>query len=141
MKALIGTAKNFQLFCFKDSIHSVLLCISQFGHKIYLALFQQVHTKRSTTLLITKITHLILEHGTAKGPDSSEDEVELVQLFVAVWRCILRHQESLKEVTQHLDHGDVYQWSDLLESVVETDLEQLNSDQPGHWSKWMINYL
>lgn len=85
-----------------------------------------MHTKRSTTLLIKKITHLILEHGTAKGPDSSEDEVELVQLLVAVWRCILRHQESLKEVTQHLDHGDVYQWSDLLESVDETDLEQLN---------------
>jgi len=60
------------------------------------------------------IEHLILEETAAKCPDAAEDEVQFIPLLRAVMWRILRSQDTLQQVTQHLKVTNVNYRSDLL---------------------------
>jgi len=67
------------------------------------------------TQLIHEINHLVLEEAAAEGPDTGEDEVELVPLLGTVWRRVLGRQQTLEQVAQHLQVTVVADRRDLLE--------------------------
>lgn len=63
-----------------------------------------------------KIPNLILEGDTTKSPDNSKDKVQLVQFFGTVGWGVLWSQQTLQQVTQHLDMAVVSHRCDLLEA-------------------------
>lgn len=72
--------------------------------------------------------HLVLEHGPSEGPDSGEDEVELVEILVAVWRSVFWNEETLQEVTQHLHQTLLRNRDDLLKSGSRTESSSVISN-------------
>ena len=60
--------------------------------------------------------YLVLKHTSTKCPDSSKDEVEFIKFFVAIRRSVLWREQDLQQVTQCLNHTDVYNWSYFLET-------------------------
>ena len=68
------------------------------------------------TTLCAVDTHLILKHGSTKGPHSSEHEVQLVQLLVTVRWSVSGVQQTLQQITQRGYHGDVRNGRDFLET-------------------------
>ena len=61
-------------------------------------------------------TYLILKHGSAKGPDGSEHEVQFIELFVTVGWSVCWVQKTLQEIAQRGYHGDVRDRRDFLEA-------------------------
>ena len=61
-------------------------------------------------------TDLVLEEAAAERPDAAEHEVELVPLLGAVGRGVYGGEDTLEQVTQHLEVTDVSDRRDLLEA-------------------------
>lgn len=59
---------------------------------------------------------MVLKHGGAEGPDAGEAEVELVPLLGAVKRCVGGVEQTVEQVTQHLDVRHLHDGRDLLEA-------------------------
>lgn len=57
-----------------------------------------------------------MEGDTTKSPDNSKDKVQLVQFFGTVGWGVLWSQQTLQQVTQHLDMAVVSHRCDLLEA-------------------------
>lgn len=72
--------------------------------------------------------HLVLEHGPSEGPDSGEDEVELVEILMAVWRSVFWDEETLQEVAQHLHQTLFRNRDDLLKSGSRTESSSVISN-------------
>lgn len=73
----------------------------------------------ATVSSLKELTHLILEHAAAEGPDTGEDEVEFVQLLGAVRGRVRFRQQALQQVAQHLHVRDLHDGRDLLEAVAQ----------------------
>ena len=69
--------------------------------------------------------YLVLEHGAPEGPDGGEDKVELVELLGAVGRRVLRGQQTLQQVAEHLHQALLRQGDDLLEPGPRTTANTL----------------
>lgn len=74
-------------------------------------------------------SHLVLEQGATKGPDSSKDKVQFINLLGTVRRGVVLCQEAFQEVTQHLNHAllrngnnplksDGWEWKTQLGNVI-----------------------
>lgn len=61
-------------------------------------------------------SNLILEETASKRPDAAEDEVQLVPFLGAVMRSVIGRENTLQQVTQHLQVTNVSHRSDLLEA-------------------------
>ena len=77
-----------------------------------------------TCMLCVLKTDLVLEEEASKGPDSSKDKVELVDLSDCVGRCVGGREEHLQQVAQRLDHANFLDGRDLLEAVDTRALQQ-----------------
>ena len=83
-----------------------MLALPRSKHKTTSTAVQSSHQLSPKTSSVAQPTHhstdLILERAAAKGPDTGEDKVQLIQLLGAVRWCVLFCQQALQQVTQHL---------------------------------------
>ena len=60
--------------------------------------------------------YLILEETSTKGPDATEDKVQLIPFLRTVWWCVFWHKHALEQIAQHLQMTDIGYWGNLLEA-------------------------
>ena len=105
--------------------HALETCSSRriTRHKTNIITYKMIRIHRgvwwSYSSSLKELTHLILEHAAAEGPDAGEDEVEFVQLLGAVRGRVLLRQQALQQVAQHLHVRDLHDGRDLLEAVAQ----------------------
>ena len=71
------------------------------------------------SLFMCTKNYLILEHGSPKSPHSCKDKVEFVVFLRAVRWSVIRGQEDLQQVAEHLEHAHFLHRSYLLEAMLE----------------------
>lgn len=82
-----------------------------FGRSVFATVDLNVGVNLKTTF------YLILDHCSTKSPDGSKYKIKFIDFLGAVCRDVLRGQETLKKVAQHLYHALFWDWNYLLKSA------------------------